>query len=135
MMLAEEVKTESITLTPAAAQAVLDLLAKRELSGYALRVFVSGGGCSGLQYGMALENQIRDLDLTYSMHGVTLVVDEVSINYLQGASIDYVDNLMGSGFKIENPNAVAACGCGNSFRTKDASSASSGSDSGGCNCG
>ncbi len=131
-MLAEEVKTENITLTPAAAQAVIDLLAKRELSGYALRVFVSGGGCSGMQYGMALENQIRDLDLTYSMHGVTLVVDEVSINYLHGASIDYVDNVMGSGFKIDNPNAVSACGCGNSFRTKDSSSAS---DSGGCNCG
>ncbi len=132
MMLAEEVKTESITLTPAAAQAVSDLLAKRELTGYALRVFVSGGGCSGLQYGMALENQIREQDLTFSMHGVTLVVDEVSINYLQGSTVDYVENLMGTGFKIDNPNAVAACGCGSSFRTKDSNSSS---DSGGCNCG
>jgi iron-sulfur cluster assembly protein len=131
-MLADTVKTEDIMLTPAAAQAVLDLLAKRELTGYALRVFVSGGGCSGFQYGMALENQIREQDLTYLMHGVTLVVDEVSINYLQGATVDYVENLMGSGFKIDNPNAVSACGCGSSFRTKDSTSSSGSS---GCGCG
>lgn len=131
-MLTEEVQTDQITLTPAAAQAVLDLLAKRNLSGYALRVFVSGGGCSGFQYGMALENQIRDADLTYEMHGVKVVVDEISINYLHGSTVDYVDTLMGSGFKIDNPNAVASCGCGNSFRTKESSS--SGEDSS-CGCG
>ncbi len=131
-MFTDEVQTDQITLTPAAAQAVLDLLAKRNLSGYALRVFVSGGGCSGFQYGMALENQIRDADLTYEMHGVKLVVDEISINYLQGSTVDYVDTLMGSGFKIENPNAVASCGCGNSFRTKESSASN---DSGSCGCG
>jgi len=130
-MITDEVQTDQITLTPAAAQAVLDLLSKRDLSGYALRVFVSGGGCSGFQYGMALENQIRDADLTFEMHGVKVVVDEISINYLQGSTVDYVDTLMGSGFKIENPNAVASCGCGNSFRTKE-SSASSDSESCGC---
>ena len=131
-MITDEVQTDQITLTPAAAQAVLDLLAKRNLSGYALRVFVSGGGCSGFQYGMALENQIRDADLTYEMHGVKVVVDEISINYLQGSTVDYVDTLMGTGFKIDNPNAVASCGCGNSFRTKESSASS---ESGSCGCG
>lgn len=132
-MLAEQIDAEKITLTPTAAQAVIDLLEKRNLSGYALRVFVSGGGCSGFQYGMALENQIREQDLTYEMNGVKLVVDEVSINYLRGATVDYVDTLMGSGFKIENPNAVASCGCGNSFRTKD--SGEGYNSQGGCGCG
>ena len=132
-MLAEQVDIDKVTLTPAAAQAVLDLLEKRNLTGYALRVFVSGGGCSGFQYGMALEDHIRESDLIYEMNGVKLVVDEISINYLSGATVDYVDGLMGSGFKIENPNAVAACGCGNSFRTKESGNASDAQ--GGCGCG
>ncbi len=118
-MLADETQTEMITLTPAAAQAVRDLLAKRNLEGYALRVFISGGGCSGFQYGMALEANIRDADLTAEFDGVKVVVDEVSINYLRGATVDYVESVMGSGFKIENPNAISSCGCGSSFRTKD----------------
>jgi len=92
---------------------------KRNLTGYALRVFISGGGCSGFQYGMALEGNIREQDLSYEVDGVQVVVDEVSIDYLRGATIDYVEDVMGSGFKIDNPNAVASCGCGNSFRTKD----------------
>jgi iron-sulfur cluster assembly protein len=121
---------EVITLTPAAAQAVKDLLAKRNLEGYALRVFISGGGCSGFQYGMALENNIRDTDTTAEFHGVQVVVDEISIDYLRGASIDYVDDIMGSGFKIENPNAVSSCGCGSSFKTKNDSGAQS--NSSGC---
>jgi len=129
-MLAEQVQTEFVTLTPAAAQAVKDLFAKRNLEGYALRVFVQGGGCSGFQYGMALENNIRDADLTGEFEHVQVVVDEISIDYLRGATIDYVDDVMGSGFKIENPNAVSACGCGSSFRTKN----DSGADAGGCGC-
>jgi len=132
-MLVEQVQTDSITLTPAAAEAVNDLLTKRNLTGYALRVFVSGGGCSGFQYGMALENQIRDTDLSYEMHGVKVVIDEISIDYLRGATVDYVDTMMGTGFKIENPNAVASCGCGNSFRTKEASADYD--SQGGCGCG
>lgn len=124
---------ELVTLTPSAVQAVRDLLAKRELSGYALRVFVSGGGCSGLQYGMALEGNIRAEDFTREFEDVKVVVDEVSINYLRGATVDYVENVMGSGFKIENPNAVSACGCGSSFHTKNDSGVEGG---GGCSsCG
>ncbi|RME07315.1 MAG: iron-sulfur cluster insertion protein ErpA, partial [Anaerolineae bacterium] len=111
--------TDVITLTPAAANAVRDLMAKRQLEGYALRVFVQGGGCSGFQYGMALEDNIREQDTRVVCHGVDVVVDEISIQYLRGSVIDYVEDVMGSGFKVDNPNAVAACGCGNSFRTKD----------------
>ncbi len=133
-MLMDEVTTQFISVTPAAADAVKELLSKRNLSGYALRVFVSGGGCSGYQYGMALENNIREQDLQADFHGVQVVVDEVSINYLRGATVDYVDGLMGTGFKIENPNAVAACGCGSSFRTKDGGETDS--SGGGCSgCG
>lgn len=130
MAILEQIGT--ITLTPAAAIAVQDLLAKRNLEGYALRVFISGGGCSGFQYGMALENNVRENDLVTEQLGVKVVVDEVSINYLAGATVDYVDEIMGSGFKIENPNAVSTCGCGSSFKTKsDAGYEGSG---GGCNC-
>jgi len=135
-MLAEQTQTDTVTLTPAAAQAVSDLLAKRNLEGYALRIFISGGGCSGYQYGMALENNIREQDLIFTHHGVQVVVDDVSIDYLRGASVDYEEDLMGGGFKIENPNAVSSCGCGSSFKSKegDASSESSGCGSG-CGCG
>lgn len=129
-MLIDQVQNDQITLTSAAAQAVRDLLEKRNLTGYALRVFISGGGCSGYQYGMALEGNKREEDLSFEHDGVELVVDEVSINYLRGATIDYVEDLMGSGFKIENPNAVSTCGCGSSFRTKDEADASEA----GCSC-
>jgi iron-sulfur cluster assembly protein len=128
----QDTAVEAISLTPAAANAVQELLNKKQLDGYALRVYISGGGCSGFQYGMALEGQIRPTDHVVDQHGVKLVVDEISIEYLQGATIDYVDEIMGSGFKIENPNAVSTCGCGSSFRT--AGSAGEPSSGGGCNC-
>lgn len=130
-MLADPVQTEVIALTPSAVEAVQALLKKRNLEGYALRVFISGGGCSGFQYGMALEANIRETDLTSEFDGVKVVVDEISIDYLRGATVDYVDDIMGSGFKIENPNAISSCGCGSSFRTKDSTEAQSGA---GCNC-
>lgn len=115
----EQTKTKQITITSNAAVAVKDLLEKRELADHALRVYISGGGCAGYQYGMALEANIRDTDHVFNQHDVKVVVDEISIEYLHGSTIDYVDEVMGSGFKIENPNAVAACGCGSSFRTKE----------------
>jgi iron-sulfur cluster assembly protein len=118
-MLAEQTQTDIIALTPAAVQAVRDLLVKRDLQGYALRVFVSGGGCSGFQYGMALEANIREQDLSCDFDDVKVVVDEVSIKYLRGATVDYIESVMGSGFKIDNPNAISSCGCGNSFRAND----------------
>lgn len=131
MDLIEQTQTAQINLTEAAAKAVQDLLAKRELNDLALRVFVSGGGCSGFQYGMALEDNIRETDIVSEQHGVRLVVDEISINYLQGATVDYVDEIMGSGFKIENPNAVSTCGCGSSFKTSGEPNSNA---AGGCSC-
>jgi len=131
-MLNDIVQTETVNLTPTAVEAVKSLLAKRNLEGYALRVYVSGGGCSGFQYGMALEGNIRPQDLSNEFDGVQVVIDEISIDYLRGATIDYVDDVMGSGFKIENPNAISSCGCGNSFRTKDSAS-SQNESSCGCN--
>lgn len=124
--------TRGVTITQTAAVRVQRLMEERSVVGHALRVFVSGGGCSGLQYGMALESQPRDTDLRFSLHGVDVVVDPVSIDYLMGATIDYTDDLMGGGFKIENPNAVAACGCGHSFRTSG--HASGEAHAGGCGC-
>ena len=116
-MLANQTQTELITLTPSAVQAINELLEKRDLESYALRIFVSGGGCSGLQYGMALDNNIRTGDVTAEFDGVKVIIDEVSINYMRGSTVDYVDDLMTSGFKIDNPNATASCGCGDSFNT------------------
>ena len=111
------INQEIINLTPAAADAVRDLLVSREAEDHALRVFVQGGGCSGLQYGMALDPNTREEDTVVECHGVKVLVDEVSIKYIFGSTIDYVQDIMGSGFKVNNPNAMAACGCGNSFNT------------------
>ena len=108
-MLADQTQTDLITLTPTAVQAVRDLLQKRELDGYALRVFVSGGGCSGLQYGMALEGNIREQDTSCEIDGVKVVVDEVSIDYLRGATVDYIEDVMGSGFKIDMILLPSSC--------------------------
>jgi iron-sulfur cluster assembly protein len=119
MTLAESTELKTIEISPEAAVAVKDLLKKRDLDGYALRVFVQGGGCSGFQYGMALEQNIREEDTVIEEHGVKVVIDEISIGYMRGSSIDYVDDIMGSGFKIENPNAISSCGCGNSFEAAD----------------
>ena len=125
--------TDEVTLTPAAADAVRGLLKDRQLEGHALRVFVSGGGCSGFQYGMALEGSPRESDVTFEQHGVRLVVDEVSMGYLRGANIDYLNDVMASGFKIDNPNATSSCGCGHSFRT-DGQDAPQHEHGDGCNC-
>lgn len=83
--------------------------------GYALRVFVAPGGCSGLQYGMSVEEDVEEGDTVVDMKGVRLLVDEFSAMYLGGAEIDYVNSLMGGGFTVRNPNAVAGCACGHSF--------------------
>jgi len=120
-----------LTVTPAAVNIIRTLLEQRSIPNHALRVFVSGGGCSGMQYGMAFEEQPRDFDTVVSAEGVRLIVDPTSLMYLQGAVIDYVDSLMGGGFRIENPNAVSSCGCGHSFKTKD----QAGDDSSEAGCG
>ncbi len=122
--------TPILNVTPAAASKIKELLEARGLQDYSLRVFVSGGGCSGLQYGMAFEKEADESDTRVDTQGVSLLVDSMSLEYLHGAYIDFVDNLMGGGFRIDNPNATSSCGCGHSFRTADSSS--SGSGCGGC---
>lgn len=119
--ISSKIDTNTISLSPAAAQAVQNIMAEKNLDGYALRVYVAGGGCGGAQFGMALDNDIRDIDTTYETEGVKIVVDEVSIDYLLGASIDYVnDPQRGAGFVVDSPNAKAhnhgaeGCACGGS---------------------
>jgi len=119
-----------ITLTESAAAAVRQLMAKHALQDHALRLFISAGGCSGWQYGLALEGDCHEEDTVFEQHGIRLVVDEVSLNYLRGATVDYTEALMGGSFVISNPNAVKSCRCGQSFHTQG----DNGSPSG-CACG
>ena len=130
-----ESETPVLTVTPLAAAKIHELLQQRNIPNHALRVFVSGGGCSGLQYGMAFEEKPQEFDMLVEAEGVRLVVDPTSVMYVGGATIDFVDSLMGGGFRIDNPNAVSSCGCGSSFRTKNEGSAEdSAHASGGCSC-
>ena len=119
----QEIDVQTITLTSAASKAVNDILLERKLDGYALRVFVAGGGCCGVNFGMALDNNFRDLDTTFESEGVKVVVDETSIDYLRGAKIDFVnDQERGAGFVVDSPNAKSqghehgeeSCSCGGS---------------------
>jgi iron-sulfur cluster assembly accessory protein len=118
-----ETETPTISLSSAASDAIKNILTERNLEGYALRVYVAGGGCCGVNFGMALDNNIREVDTTFEANGVQVVVDEVSIDYLRGATIDFVnDPVRGAGFAVDSPNASAHthehgesdCGCGGS---------------------
>ena len=107
--------TNKLTLTESCAQRVKAL---RELEGNAnlmLRVAVSGGGCSGFQYGFSLDDSIADDDLTFERDGVKIVVDETSLGLLEGSEVDYTEDLGGAFFQVTNPNATSSCGCGSSF--------------------
>lgn len=128
---------DSIILTESATEMVQNLLVQKNVPDYGLRIFVSGGGCSGLQYGMALDKEPGENDHVITDRGVKIYVDPISMMYLSGSVVDYEDSLMGGGFRIDNPNAVSSCGCGHSFKTDDTSSgASTGySGGGGCACG
>ena len=105
-----------ITLTDLAANRLQDLFQQTGLAAHGLRVFVQGGGCAGLQYGMAFEDTAREGDTVVETRGVRLFVDPFSARYLEGACIDYQDRLMGAGFRVDNPNAIVSCACGLSFR-------------------
>ena len=125
-----------LTLTVAAASEVKSLLAEQDRDDLYLRVYVAGGGCSGLQYGMALDENLEPGDETFEDSGVKLVVDATSLRYIGGAVVDYITTDMGGGFKIDNPNATRSCGCGSSFSTEDGEEASGGGcGSGGCGSG
>jgi iron-sulfur cluster assembly accessory protein len=120
----QELDVQTLTLSPAASKAVSEIMTERQLEGYALRVYLAGGGCcSGVSFGMALDNNIRDVDRTFDSDGVRLVVDEVSMEYLHGARIDFVnDPERGPGFMVDSPSARAhthaeseeGCACGGS---------------------
>lgn len=109
----------ALTVTPAAASIIKNLLEERGIPNHALRVFVTGGGCSGLQYGMAFQEAGEAGDTVVSADGIRLLIDATSLMYLRGATIDYVDTLIGGGFRIDNPNAASSCGCGHSFKSSD----------------
>lgn len=118
----QETLTEPlVTITDRAAEKASKLLAERGLENGALRVFVVGGGCSGYQYGMALAQEREADDLVIEQNGVSVLVDPDSAQYVGGAEIDYVEDIMKSGFTIFNPNAVKSCACGSSFQTADGS--------------
>jgi iron-sulfur cluster assembly protein len=109
-----------VSLTERGAEKVREFMAAQqgqsEMAG--LRVGVRGGGCSGFQYQLAFDNR-RDNDEVFESHGISLLVDRTSLPYIRGAEVDYLDGLTGAGFQVNNPNVVAACGCGSSFRVAD----------------
>ena len=104
----------SITISERAVRRIAEIL-KQEAGGSMLRVSVEGGGCSGFQYKFAIESRQADDDVVVARDGAVVLIDPVSLQYMSGAEIDFVDDLIGASFKITNPNATAACGCGTSF--------------------
>ena len=106
-----------INVTPAAATKITELLVEENKTNAGLRVFVQGGGCSGFQYGLMIDEGEGDetTDAVIQSNGVKLLVDPISARYLTGAEVDFVDNITGGGFTIKNPNAKSTCGCGSSF--------------------
>jgi iron-sulfur cluster assembly accessory protein len=119
----QDIDTQTLTLTTTAAQAVKDILTQRNLDGYALRVYVAGGGCCGVNFGMALDNNFTEADTSFDSEGVKVVVDRVSMEYLRGATVNFVnDPAHGAGFMVDSPNSPkhehahgeGGCGCGGS---------------------
>ncbi|MGB8214903.1 MAG: iron-sulfur cluster assembly accessory protein [Anaerolineales bacterium] len=107
------IQTTSVSLSPAAAEVVRDLLRQRNLDdSYGLRLFISGSGCSGFEYGMGLENKPGETDSIFDSEGMKVIIDEGSMQYLSGATIQFIDDERGKGFVVDNPNAAPACSCG-----------------------
>jgi iron-sulfur cluster assembly accessory protein len=125
-------RTEGIvSLTPAAAEKIRGLMAS-ETDVSVLRVAIEGGGCSGFQYGLGFDRGAQEGDLEFEIEGVKVVVDPFSAPYLRGSTVDYLETIQESGFKIDNPNAVASCGCGHSFTVADAEAPESPACGSGC---
>src|SRR5574341_2576412 len=108
-------QTELITITQKAAEKITEFMKQENKDNLYLRVYVSGGGCSGLSYGMGFEEKPDEDDAVIEQNGVKLLLDSYSQRYLKDANIDYIESLMGSGFKINNPNVTKSCSCGHSF--------------------
>lgn len=122
--------TPMLSITEDAVAQLKAFLDEQGTPDHALRVFVAPGGCSGLQYGMTIEEAADEGDEVIETDGVRIIVDNFSAMYLGGATVDYVNSLMGGGFTIHNPNAVASCGCGHSFDTGENQQTAHG-----CGCG
>ena len=120
-----------LTFTDAAAAKAAELLRANNKEHAAIRVFVKSGGCSGYSYGMAIDERTLEGDQVFEDRGVRMVVDKMSWPLLHGAEVDYVENMMGGGFAVNNPNATSSCGCGHSFRT-DGRAAPDGEGSSSC---
>ncbi|MDN5864838.1 MAG: iron-sulfur cluster insertion protein ErpA [Gammaproteobacteria bacterium] len=112
---ASEPESCELRLSEAAAARIRSLIAEEDNPSLKLRVYISGGGCSGFQYGFGFESKAGEDDHELTRHGVTLLVDPLSMPYLEGAQIDYAEDLQGERFIIRNPNATTTCGCGSSF--------------------
>ncbi len=110
-----DVSAPTLTLSESAARRVSVLIQQEQRDGLMLRVAVSGGGCSGFQYGFSFDDCKNEDDRTFERDGVTVVVDEASLDLLNGSIIDYVEELIGASFQIKNPQATSSCGCGSSF--------------------
>ena len=109
--------TQVVEVTKAAAIHVREMMRHNEEEGSFLRVAVNGGGCSGLTYGMGFETEKSPDDILLEQHGLQILVSSEDVGVLEGTQVDYKESLMGGGFTINNPNAIASCGCGTSFRT------------------
>ena len=112
-------RTTLVSLTPTAAAKVKELMAEEPEDSLVLRVAIQGGGCSGFQYGLGFDTAPAEGDEILDLEGVRVVVDPFSAPYLQGATIDFLNGLQESGFKIDNPNASSSCGCGHSFQVEE----------------
>lgn len=112
--------SEVVILTEAAASHVKEMMKANEEENALLRVSVNGGGCSGLSYGMGFAHEVEENDMQFEQYGIQLLVNKEDAAILRGTKIDYKESLMGGGFTIDNPNAIASCGCGSSFRTATA---------------
>jgi iron-sulfur cluster insertion protein len=104
-----------VVLSESAARRIAMLKVEENATNALLRIAVSGGGCSGFQYGLSFDDQRNEDDFVFERDGVGVVIDEVSLGLLDGAEVDFVEDLMGASFQIRNPNAASSCGCGNSF--------------------
>lgn len=116
--MADSLETQQavVALSTSASEKVRELLEAEGDPSLGLRIFVAGGGCSGMQYGMTLD-EAQEGDIILESDGFRVLIDEMSAGYIQGSEVDYVDSLMGAGFVVNNPNAVSTCGCGHSFKT------------------
>ena len=122
---------ELVSLTPSAAAKISALMAE-ETDVSVLRVAIEGGGCSGFQYGLGFDRGAQEGDVEFECEGVKVVVDPFSAPYLKGATVDYLETIQESGFKIDNPNAVSSCGCGHSFQVEEGEALPEGTHMGGC---